>query len=125
MTVSLPQPLEQFIARYVDSVETLETLLLLKRSSETFWMTSAIESHLGLKQGNAEKRLQLLLQNEFVVRGMSGGYRYCPKRAEDDVQVSELAVAYAERRAAVLNFLFSDNLARLRAFANAFKVKSE
>lgn len=125
MSMSLPQPLEQFIARYVDSVETLETLLLLKRSSETFWMTSAIESHLGLKSGNAEKRLQGLLQNGFVVKGMSGGYRYCPERAEDDVQVAELAVAYAERRAAVLNFLFSDNLSSLRAFANAFKVKSE
>ncbi len=125
MSMSLPQPLEQFIARYVDSVETLETLLLLKRSSETFWMTSAIESHLGIKAGSAEKRLQSLLQNGFVVRGMSGAYRYCPKRADDDALVAELATAYAEQRTAVLNFLFSDSLARLRAFANAFKVKSE
>jgi hypothetical protein len=122
MNPLLPDPLEHFIARYVDSIETLETLLLLERSRETFWMTSAIESHLGFKAGSAEKRLQLLLQNGFVVRGMSGAYRYCPKRAEDDAQVAELAAAYADRRAAVLNVLFSDNLARLRAFANAFKV---
>ena len=121
----LPGPLEQFIARYIDSVETLEALLLLKRSSETFWMTSAIESHLGFKAGNVEKRLQSLLQNGFVVRGLSGAYRYSPERAEDDAQVAELAAAYADRRAAVLNALFNANLGPLRAFANAFKVKSE
>jgi hypothetical protein len=123
--VSLQQPIEEFIRRYIDSIEALEILMLLQRAPDTFWTPVAIESHLGMKQGIAEQRLQRLLQNGFVTKGMSGGYRYAP--ADDDLRagISALAAAYADGRSAVLNVVFSESHPRLRAFSDAFKVKSE
>ncbi|MGA8808436.1 MAG: hypothetical protein WB973_11210 [Thermoanaerobaculia bacterium] len=123
--MSLQQSVMEFISRYVDSMETLEIILLLQRAPDTFWTGSAIDSHFGMKQGTAEKRLHGLLQNRLVSRGTSGGYRYAPKDEELRAGVSALAIAYAERRAVVANIVFSENLERLRAFSDAFKVKSE
>lgn len=126
LPVELPAPLTQFIAEAIDSIETLEILLLLHRSPETFWAPSAVESHLGLKKGIAEKRLAGLAQKRLAVRGEeSGGYRYRPENDERRKIVAELAAAYSDKRASVVNTVFSENLARLRAFANAFKVKGE
>lgn len=123
--MNLPPTLVEFIGRYIDSIETLEILLLLKRSPETYWMPTAIESHLGIRPGLAERYLRELLDNGFIVRGMTGAFRYSPSGDAYDESIAELAAAYAEQRVAVVNTVFSQNLARLRAFANAFKVKSE
>ena len=117
--------LQQFIARYVDSMETLEILLLLQRAPDTFWTPSAIDSHLGMKSGVAENRLRGLLENNFVTKGISGGYRYNARGEERRVAVLALAAAYAETRAEVVNAVYSENLNRLRAFSDAFRVKSE
>lgn len=123
--MSLQQSLIAFIRRYVGSMETLEILLLLQRAPDTFWTASAIDSHFGMKQGTAQERLQGLLQSHLVTRGTSGGYRYAPRDEELREGVSALAIAYAERRAVVANIVYSENLERLRAFSEAFKVKSE
>lgn len=123
--MSVPQPLQEFIRDYVDSIETLEILLLLNRAPDTFWTTTAIDSHFGMKQGTADKRLQAMLRNGLVTRGTSGGYRFMPRDEAQRALVAALATAYGDRRASVVNTVFSENLARLRAFSDAFKVKSE
>lgn len=124
--MSLPPALERFIARSIDSIETVEILLLLARTPDTYWTAEALESHLGMRSGSgADRRLAFLAENGLVVRGASGGYRYAAASDEQRQLVADLAVAYSERRAAVVNTVFSENLARLRAFAEAFRVKRE
>ena len=124
--MSLSPELLELIQQHIDSVETLEILLLLQRTPETFWTASAIESHLGLKSGTAERLLSNLEQRRLLVAGMSGGYRYNPNddAARRDV-IAELATAYAGRRGEVINALYSANLTRLRAFSDAFKMRNE
>jgi hypothetical protein len=123
--MSLPDPVLEFIRKYVDSIETMEILLLLQRAPDTFWTAAAINSHFGMKQGIAEKRLQVLAQNGFITQGMTGGYRYTPRDEGLRADVSALAAAYADHRSTLANAIFSENLGRLRAFADAFKVKKE
>ena len=120
--MTLPRQVEELIAGCIDSIETLEILLLLQRSPDTFWRPAAVGSHLGMGEGTAEKRLAGLLGRELVTKGTSGGYRYTPKDDEVREHVSALAAAYAEQRAAVVNAVFGENLTRIRAFADAFKV---
>ncbi len=123
--MSLQESVMELIRRYVDSMETLEIILLLHRAPDTFWTASAIDSHFGMKQGTAEKCLQGLLQNQLVTKGTSGGYRFAPNDEALREGVSALAVAYADRRALVASIVYNENLERLRAFSDAFKVKSE
>lgn len=114
-----------FVRRHVDSIETLEILLLLHRAPDTSWTPPALDDHFGMKSGVADKRLQGLLKHGLVIRDPSGGYRLRPKTEDLRAGLEDLATAYAERRSTVVNTVFSENLARLRAFSNAFKVKSE
>src|SRR4051812_9967774 len=94
--------LEEFIGRYIDSIETLEILLLLQRSPDTFWRPGAIDSHLGLKSGLAGKRLQGLLKDGLVTLGTSGGYRYQVNDEDLRSTVADLACEYANWRSAVV-----------------------
>ncbi len=100
--VTLSDSTQAFIRRYIDSIETLEILMLLQRAPDTLWTPAAMDSQLGMKQGIAEKCLQRLLHSGFVTKGMSGGYRYSP--ADDDLRVgiSAVTAAYAECRLAVV-----------------------
>ncbi|MEO8217607.1 MAG: hypothetical protein ABI718_11045 [Acidobacteriota bacterium] len=123
--MSLTPPLQELIARHIDSIEALEILLLLHRAPETSMTAAAIDSRLGLKSGIAEKRLQILLRTDLVLRETSGAYRYAVTDEDLNGRVADLASAYADRRTAVVNTVYSENLVRLRAFADAFKVKSE
>jgi hypothetical protein len=103
--VSLQQSVIDLIRRYIDSMETLEIILLLQRAPDTFWTASAIDSHFGMRQGTAEDRLQGLLENHLVTKGKSGGYRYAPEDEELRAGVSALAIAYAERPSLVRRFI--------------------
>lgn len=123
--MSQARSLNEFIGRYIDSIETLEILLLLQRSPDTFWRPEAIDSHLGLKPGISDNRLSGLLQNGLVTAGTSGGYRYQVQDEDLKSWVSKLTSEYANRRIHVVNTVYSENLARLRAFAEAFKMKGE
>jgi hypothetical protein len=123
--MNLAKEIEEVIGRYIDSIETLDVLLLLQRSPDTFWRPEAIDSHLGLKSGMAAKKLESLMRDELVVCGNAGGYRYHVNDENLRNNIADLATAYADRRIAVVNAIYSENPARLRAFADAFKVKSE
>lgn len=116
---------EQFVRQCVDSLETLEILLLLQREPAAHWTPVAIDSHFGMKSGLADKRLKTLLKHGLVIKNESGGFRFAPKNEELRAGAALLAVAYADRRSNVVNTIFSENLDRLRAFSDAFKVKSE
>lgn len=122
--MSIPFAVEDFVARYIDSIETLEILLLLHRAPDTFWMPAAVESQLGMKRDTADGRMQALQNEGLLVRGMTGAYRYSPTAAEAREEVSALAVAYAEQRWLVVDAVFGRNK-HLRAFSDAFRVKSE
>ncbi|MGH9418567.1 MAG: hypothetical protein ACRD3J_01230 [Thermoanaerobaculia bacterium] len=124
MTIS--KSLTEFIGCNVDSIETLEILMLLQRAPDTFWTAVAIESQLGMRSGVSGPRLDSLCENGLIVRGFTaGGYRYSPGNEALRSLVEELATAYADSRAVVLNAVHSEHLDRLRAFADAFRMKSE
>ncbi|HET7711542.1 MAG TPA: hypothetical protein VFL80_06395 [Thermoanaerobaculia bacterium] len=123
--MSVPQPLQDFIGCHIDSIETAEILLLLYRSPDTFWTPTAIESHFGMKPGLAERRLKALTDARLLIKGMSGAYRYQPADEREHGTVQQLAAVYAERRVDVVNTIASENLSRLHAFAEAFRVKKE
>lgn len=123
---SLSQRVEDLISRSIDSVDTLELLLLLRRSPDRYWAAAAAEQLLGLREGSARRRLDALLSAGLAARGPeSGAFMYSPADADVRLAVDELAAAYDEQRINVINHIYSSNLARLRAFSNAFRIKSD
>ena len=119
----LPTALRNLIASSIDSIEGLEILLLLRRSPHAFWATRAIAEQLGITPEIVSTKLDLLRRAGLVSVGEeTGAFRYAPHSVELAASLGELEKAYNERRASVVNTIFSANLERLRAFSDAFKV---
>jgi len=116
---------QQLIGDCIDSVEAVEILLLLRRS-EAFWSTDAVATQLGMKPPIASAKLQALTDGRLLVVGSgSGAFRYAPPTAETKQAVDLLATAYADQRIHVINAIYSANLEKLRAFSDAFRLKTE
>lgn len=104
---------QSFLARYIQSVEQLEVLLLLVRTAPKEWASEAVAAELRVASSSAQERLQDLERRGLVVRG-EAAHRYQP-RAEQDAAVRQVADAYRERRVAVINCIFSSQTDTLPA----------
>ena len=112
------------LALSLDSVESIELLLLLRRAPDTFWRSEAASQQLGISRELADKKLAALTSGGLLVRGSeTGAYRYAPRHEAIRENVDWLVDAYANRRVAVINAIYSANLEKLRAFSDAFKLK--
>ena len=122
----LSPSLHDFIARSIDSLESLELLLLLRRSPDTYWAADAAAQQLGIKPEVARKKLMVLRDAGLLAEGAeTSAFRYAPADVKTAATIDELAGAYAYQRIHVTNTIFSANLQRLRAFTDAFKLKNE
>jgi hypothetical protein len=122
----LPPDVQRLIATCIDSVETMEILILLRRSPDSFWSGEAVAAQLGIKPEVAERKLGALTNAGLLARGFqSGAFRFAPSDDALRQTVDQLAETYANRRINVLNAIYSENLNRLRAFSDAFKLKKE
>lgn len=114
----------ELIAHHLDSLESVEILLLLRRSPRTYWGAPAIAEQLGIAPEIARAKLDALRSSGMIAVGeQTGAFRYAPADDRTKNAVDELATAYANRRASVVNSIYSANLDRLRAFSNSFRVK--
>jgi len=121
--MALTHRLESFLAAHIDSVEDLEILLLVARGTAS-WSAETAAERLGIDTEVARARLERLAAAGLLSRE-AGGFRYSP--ADDDTRrlVAELAREYADRRANVINVIYSANLERLRKFADAFRLRKK
>ena len=120
----LNDEVRQLIARHLDSVESIDILLLLRRSPQTYWGAPAIAEQLGIAPDIARAKIDALRRSGIITVGeQTGAFRYGPPDERTRSAVDELAGVYASRRSIVINEIYSANLERLRAFSNSFRVK--
>jgi AraC-like DNA-binding protein len=121
--VELSHDTRAFIAETFDSVESIEIVLLLRRSPNTYWTAKAISDVLGMREELVARRLSALEAARLLRHGQSSGaFRYDPADSGLTERMDGLAEAYAGRRADVMNVIYSANLERLRAFSDAFRL---
>ena len=121
--MALTPQIETFLSARIDSVETLEILLLLARG-KALWSPEDIAETLGLERDDTAERLAALESARLVSRE-SGGCRFSPADPAVRTLVADLAREYAEHRANVINVIYSANLERLRKFAEAFRLRKK
>ncbi|HJT17125.1 MAG TPA: hypothetical protein VJ853_07050 [Thermoanaerobaculia bacterium] len=118
--------LRTLLVRHFDSVESIEIVALLERSSSAFWTRQAISQQLGIPENVVESKLAALTASEILVRGdLTGAYRFAPRSNELCERLLELLRFYSEQRVIIINAIYSANLEKLRAFSDAFRLKKE
>lgn len=124
----LPPEVVDFLARHIDSVEQLETLLLLHGEPARGWNASEAAQALYRRPESIGRRLAILhLQGLLAVSHDEPEpcFRYAPGETDTDAAVRALAEAYRERRTSVVTLIASRPMDNVRAFADAFRIRKE
>jgi len=117
-------PLDSFVRRYIDSAETLETLLLLFRGRAVWWTAEKAASALHLDRRAALCALERLC-GAFLEVKIEGDvcFRFSTLNAEREALTAALDDAYHQDRTALMRLIAGGGAAR--DFADAFRVKKE
>jgi hypothetical protein len=109
MKRQIEQEIGAFIIDYIDSVHTLEVLLMLHRDPSRVWSTESIHEHVR-SSPSAVKASLLSLMNANLARQTSSDRDefmfYAPSSSMDE-RVRELAALYENRRTLLIEFIYS------------------
>jgi hypothetical protein len=119
----LPGPVREFLLTRIDSIAQLEALVLLCSEPSRSWTAAEIARRLYVDESACVAILNSLMRQQLL-RSDEGRYEFwCESEAlaETVAQVSE---HYAKHLIPVTNLIHSKP-ARIREFANAFRISKE
>jgi hypothetical protein len=118
----LPEDIRQFLREHVSSIEQLEILLRLYDISPRSETSAELAGALYLSPESIERRLNAYAEKGIVTHSGSEPWRYAlaPKESGYGRSIGELARLYRERRVSVINEIFSNPIAAVQSFADAF-----
>lgn len=130
MSESIPAEILELLRQRVGSLEELETVLLIRRTSERRWSAVDVAARLHLSDSIVETMLVALTAHGFLEKEGTGAattWRYAPTSAQLGALVDRLASVYDEHRLEVMRLLSARALERVRdsavrAFADAFVI---
>jgi hypothetical protein len=131
VTEGLGNDVRALLLETIDSIAQLETLLLLHRDETGAWDAVRVATELRVEPRGAEAQLAALAARGLLRpegEGSARRWRYGPATSALARAVDALAVAYAERRVSVVEFLYSKPappVDKLRVFADAFRLRED
>lgn len=122
----LPEDVRAFVREHISSVEQLEILLLLHRTSPREWTALAVGRELRIDPVSAARRLADF-ETRGVIRARPGQealqFWYEGTSPDVDRAISQLTQCFRERRTSVVNLILSVPTDAVRIFADAFRLK--
>jgi hypothetical protein len=114
--------IKEFILAHIDSIAQLEALLLLRANADKPWDAAAAARRLYIGEREGQEILARLYAQGLISRD-DNGYRYAPV-ADAAALIDRLAETYARQLVPITNIIHQ-RPARIRQFADAFKLKRE
>jgi predicted ArsR family transcriptional regulator len=120
----IPESVRRFLARYIDSIERFEILLLLQRDPARKWAADEVGAALGIAPSEADRHLTKLFAFNFLDVQIHQDlfYWYSPRPQHLDREARAAAEAYARGRLAVLRQILEAPPETVRDFAEAFRL---
>jgi hypothetical protein len=123
---TLPTSVQQFLSKYIRSLEQLEVLLLLRNSAGRSWTSADVYEVVRSSRSSVEERLENFVQLGFLVKEdcSPATFRYAPTE-NLGAAVDETAGAYQMWRLRVIEAIFTPTADPAQRFADAFKVRKD
>jgi hypothetical protein len=121
----IPSRVRDFVARYLPSVEHLETFIVLQRNTTRSWSASDLSAGLRIPQSAADDVLERLASDNFLDVKISNEilYRFNPATAALETGSAMCADFYQHQRIAMINLVMTATLGPMHDFAEAFRLK--
>lgn len=110
-------------ARSLESIWSLELLIILKNNPEKCWLADELERELRGSALVVREGLDVLARLGLAAAASSRQWRYTPASAVLDNIAGDLVQLYATKRISVINAIHASATDRMRSFASAFKIK--
>jgi predicted ArsR family transcriptional regulator len=124
----LPDDVRRFLDANVESIEQLEILRVLAESSEAEWDADALARAIQAPPADAAAHLAALHARGLVAlrtEGAGARGRHGARSPELAAGVERLLRCYRERPVTMIKVVYARANERLRAFADAFKLRKE
>ena len=125
MSAQLPEDVHRFVVEHINSVEQLETLLLLRGDTEKLWSVDEVSQALYTPAAAAQMRLSDLQTRGLFTQSDDQRWRYDAANPEFDRLVGLLAQLYRDRRVTIITLIYSKPHPQVQAFADAFKLRKD
>lgn len=121
---SLSPTVTSFLNRYIDTVEKLEVLLIIREEQSKWWRVSEINAALRSTEYYVQRRVEELT-SDGILKNEDDTFQFSPKNISIAEAISEVAVAYRERRMRVIELIYSKASREIQCFTDAFKIRKE
>jgi hypothetical protein len=115
-----------FVREHLQAIEQMEVLLLLFRTAPREWTAMGVGRELRIDPVSAARRLADF-EGRSLIKARPGDqallYWYDGASGSVDRTISELGVAYRDRRTAVINLIIAAPSDDVRIFADAFRLR--
>jgi hypothetical protein len=121
----IPKEIRDFVARFLPSVEHLETFIALQRNTTKSWSAQDLCAELRIPESVAGDVLERLASHNFLDVRISNEilYRFNPATPALDASAAACADFYRRERIAMINLVMAATLGPLHDFAEAFRIK--
>lgn len=119
----LTNELQQFMARYIHSVEQLEILRYLSENQDRSWPESEVFKIIQSSHASVTANLRHFVDEGILVQDSQETYRFAPSSPELARMALELVESYRIRRVTVVEALYLMPPDAVRQFADAFRLR--
>jgi hypothetical protein len=121
----VPKEIREFVARFLPSVEHLETFIVLQRNATRSWSASDMAVELRIQESIAADVLERLASDNFLDVKISNEilYRFNPATPALEAAAARCADFYVRERIAMMNTVMTTALGPMYDFAEAFRLK--
>jgi hypothetical protein len=121
----VPKEIRDFVARFLPSVEHLETFIVLQRNTTRSWSAFDMSQELRIPESTAADVLERLASDNFLDVKISNEilYRFNPATAALEAVSARCAEFYVRERIAIMNTVMTAALGPIHDFAEAFRIK--
>jgi hypothetical protein len=121
----IPHNVRVFISEHIHSVLELESLLLFAAAPDRSWTAEQLSRELRINMQWAAEQIAELAKRETIAVDAATPmhYRYAPRDGTKAQTVKDVARAYADRRVAVIQLIYSKPGDPVQSFADAFRFR--
>lgn len=131
MFSKISEELRNFIRTNVNSVSLLEVLFLLKKDPSHRWTSGDVSLEMRTNPSYALAQLLNLLAADIAKDEVTGDgnqqihHFYFNTMSPHLEMIEQLEKLYTERKATLINFIYSQPIDNIRSFADAFIIKKD
>jgi predicted ArsR family transcriptional regulator len=120
---TIPPDVYSFIVTHIDSIGSIEALLLLRRNKDKAWVAADVGKRLYVTDG-AARDLLTQLRDDGLIESTGDAFRYVTLDPEREDVIERLTKTYQDQLVAVTTIIHAKPR-RIREFANAFRLRKD